>query len=142
MGPPYMAQVPANSRHHVPVFSASSLSPTQHTLSIIVHASDIAQPDFLLDYIIYEAVTNSPIVETDPNSKSSWVFIDDTSPYLLSPGGWTHALPNFPPVGAPPDFNLTDASFNLSVISPTSPGATMSLDFSGEKDYSPTSTVC
>lgn len=88
--------------------------------------------DFFIDYIIYEASANSTISGSD--AKTSFIFVDDTSSYLEYSSDWTHTVTNFP---GNADFNLTDATYNSSVMAPTSPWATVSLEFFGMITDSP-----
>lgn len=122
---------PSTSRYHFPYFSYISSSFGTHTLGIEItgtEASTTEISDFFVDYLIYEASVNSTIPTADDSA--SWVFIDDTSPYLNVSSDWSRTLPNFaPPEGG--NEGITDAVLNSTILSPTASGATISLNFTG-----------
>lgn len=126
--------VPSTTRRHIPFLVSPDLSfssSNTHTLEIEVlsAASTTNRSDFLIDYLIYNATVNSTI--PSPEKQTSWVFVDDQSPYLnYSQGGngWSGNVINFPGTS---DFNLTDAAFNSSVMGPTSSSSTVTLNFTG-----------
>lgn len=119
-------------RKHVPFFVSPSLpSSTTHTLSIEVQNSATVgkQSSFYFDYLVYEATPNSSIPE--PTAGTSWIFVDDKSPYLQYDDGWSDVQN----AQADIDYqNITDASFNSTLTSPTRGGASVALNFSGEHD--------
>ncbi|EIM84160.1 uncharacterized protein STEHIDRAFT_159753 [Stereum hirsutum FP-91666 SS1] len=121
-----------NQRFHFPFFSYISTSFSVHTLDIdiaIAGTSSTIFSDFLFDYIIYEASVNSSIPTTEDGT--SWIFIDDSSPYLTPSDNWSRngALPDFStPLSGE---NITDATLNSTVLAPTASGATISLNFTG-----------
>ena len=138
------------TRTHVPVFVSGPLSPTSdstslsntHTLEleILSEATPANMSTFRVDYLIYEATVNSTLPPSETDSIS--IFIDDRSEYLVySDGhghsssssasgipGWSTSVPGFRPTDS---FNLTDISFNESLIGPTSASSTVSLNFTG-----------
>lgn len=112
--------------HHVPLFTSSSLSsPTRHNISMEILSPNTATSvsNVFLDYLVYEATASSSI----PNGtvQTSWVFVDDSSPYLEYDGGWDDSVPN------PEDLNVTDAIFNSTISGPFSSSSTVSLNFTG-----------
>lgn len=85
------------------------------------HPSNVA-----IDYLIYEATVNSTISQSPTGNQTSFIFVDDTSPYLeYNQGGWE---PN-PAVHI--DLLHNSGIFNASVTQPLSPNSTVSLDFTG-----------
>lgn len=43
----------------------------------------------MLDFLIYEAAMNSTIPTAETSQQTSWIFVDDQSPYLeYSYGDW------------------------------------------------------
>lgn len=133
-----------SNRLHVPAFNATSLDPSSlHTLEVeILNSASGNQSTFMLDYLIYEASVNSTI-PTGHDGGTSWVFVDDRSPYLVyqdgsgasSSGvdgtavGWVSTVPGFTSSDL---FNLTDLAYNSSLMGPTSASSTVSLNFTGE----------
>lgn len=88
----------------------------------------------MLDYLIYEAIPNSTI--PTPETQTSWVFIDDRSEYLIygdgegqgGTPGWSADVQGFP---SKDGFNITDATFNSTVMGPTTGLSTVSFNFTG-----------
>lgn len=119
------------TRRHVPFFtSPSPLSGDDtHKLSmeVLTSAPETNVSAFYFDYIIYEATLNSSI--PSPTEQTSWIFVDDQSPYLeYNKGGWSRNILNAPFTA---NFNLTDVAFNSSVIGPMDSSSTVSLNFTG-----------
>lgn len=86
--------------------------------------------NIFFDYLIYNATVNSSM--PSPSAQTSWLFVDDQSEWLEysgDPNGWDTTVVNFPGTQT---FNLTDATFNSSVMGPTSRASTVSLNFTGQ----------
>lgn len=116
---------------HVPIFTSDRLSEGNHTLGISIspehkNASNIAGSSFQLDYLIYEATVNSTIT----NSTTSWVFVDDSNPFISysvddwSTPGTTVWVPST-------SLTLDAVTLNRTLTASTAPGATMYLEFTG-----------
>lgn len=117
--------------HGRQLFASSPLDRnTTHVLTVTILASNsfnLTHPsDLFLDFLIYEATVNSTIPRSDAGNQTSWIFVDDTSPYLeYSDGGW---VPN------PVDYTglLHNSSvFNASITQPLGQNSTVSLNFTG-----------
>lgn len=117
----------SDTRRHIPFFVSPSMPDSSHTLGVevLTSASTLTDSNFFIDYLIYEASENSTVSTTED---TSWIFIDDHSPYLNYSDGWTGNVLGFPQQG---NFNLTDATFNSSVMGPTSSSSNVSLKFTG-----------
>lgn len=133
--------VPAFESHNIPS-SISAPSPNMHTLEVeILSSASGNQSTFMVDYLIYEATTNSTISVGDGGK--SWVFVDDRSPYIVyqdgsgasSSGtdgmavGWIPTVPGFTSTKS---FNITDLAFNSTLMGPTNASSVVSLNFTGE----------
>lgn len=116
---------------HVPIFTSDRLSEGNHTLGISISPehedpSDIAGSSFQLDYLIYEATVNSTI----SNSTTSWVFVDDSNPFLAySEGDWS--TPGTTVWVPSTSLTLDEVTLNRTLTASTAPGATVYLQFTG-----------
>lgn len=121
-------------RPHMPFFVSPNLSlSTTHALSIELQNSVntvLNQSSFFFDYLLYEATPNSSI--SNSTGGTSWIFVDDTSPYLQYDDGWSKVSDVQPQIfGDGQDQNITDASFNSTLMRPTGAGSKVALDFTG-----------
>ncbi|KAJ6517814.1 hypothetical protein DFH09DRAFT_1373495 [Mycena vulgaris] len=115
---------------HHKVFSSPPLANGPHTLDITL--ANITSRDIFLDYLIYEASTNSTL-DTGPR-----LLVLDTSPYLAYSQGWSPTLPaGAADIGATVAFNFRGIGFEVHgmLVSPfPSAVASYSLDGSAWTD--------
>lgn len=116
---------------------------THHLTMEISGSFDLSHPsDVVLDFIIYEAAVNSTIPSSDTGSQTSWIFVDDQSPYLkYSQDGWQQN----PAVYM--DLLHNSSIFNTTITQPLVQDSIVSLNFTGSSTVRPrvlkdSQTVC
>lgn len=122
----YASQAPYQNQQF---FSSQPLpSNTAHRLTMEISGSfSLTHPsDVVLDFLIYEATANSTIPSSETASQTSWIFVDDTSPYLeYSRDSWQ------PNPASYIELLHNSSIVNASVTQPLSQNSTVSLNFTG-----------